>query len=122
MGKVLVVDDDSHIVSLLQRVVLKKGHQILVAGNGRQGLALARSEVPDIVLTDIRMPDMQGGELAMAIKNDPNLAHITVIIMSGEIYENPLVDRVLVKPFDLHEVYELLDDYLGSAPTSSPRP
>jgi CheY-like chemotaxis protein len=114
MGRVLVVDDDRSIISLLEKIIHKKGHQIIVAEGGIEGLALAQSEIPDLVLTDIRMPDMEGNVLAATLKADPRLAHIPVVIMSGSDEEVPGVEATLSKPFDIRDVYNMLDNYLGA--------
>jgi CheY-like chemotaxis protein len=117
MGKVLVVDDDPGITLLLKRVIAKKGHQILIASNGWEGLQLAQANLPDLVFTDVRMPDLGGVELAGFLKADPNLQHIPVIILSGTAYlldlEQTEADAILTKPFDLRAVYALLERYLG---------
>ncbi len=125
MGKVLVVDDDPGITLLLKRVIAKKGHQILIAGNGWEGLKLAQAEIPDMIFTDIRMPDLGGVELAGFLKADPALQHIPVVILSGTAYlldlEQTVADDILTKPFDLRAVYALLDRYLPK-PGDSPAP
>jgi CheY-like chemotaxis protein len=125
MGKVLVVDDDPGITLLLKRVIAKKGHQILIASNGWEGLQLAQANLPDLVFTDVRMPDLGGVELAGFLKADPILQHIPVIILSGTAYlldlEQTEADAILTKPFDLRAVYALLERYLGK-PDDPPAP
>ncbi len=112
MAKVLVVDDDVSIITLLQRVITKKGHQIIIARNGREGLAQAQAEVPDLILTDFRMPDMEGGELVLLLRDDPRLAQIPLVIMSGTHHpELNGLAQVLSKPFELKEIYSLLDQF-----------
>ena len=117
MGKVLVVDDDAGIALLLQRLISKKGHQITVARNGKEGLACAQAEVPDLVFTDVRMPDLNGLDLATLIRADPRLEHIPIVILSGTAYlidlKDTAADAILTKPFDLKSVYALLEQFLG---------
>lgn len=117
MSKILVVDDDPGITLLLKRIITKKGHQIVIAGNGWEGLKLAQEELPDLIFTDVRMPDLGGVELASFLKADPNLQHIPVIILSGTAYlldlEKIEADAILTKPFDLTAVYAILVRYLG---------
>ncbi len=116
MGKVLVIDDDPGITLLLKRIIAKKGHQSCTASNGWAGFNLAQAEVPDLILTDIRMPDMGGIELAELLKADPLLSHIPIVILSGTAYllnlEATAADDILPKPFDLASVYTMLDRYL----------
>lgn len=119
MSKVLVVDDDPGIALLLKRIISKKGHQIVTAGNGWEGLKMAQEEVPDLIFTDVRMPDLGGVELAGFLKADPSLNHIPVIILSGTAFllelEKTAADDILTKPFDLKSVYAILEQYLGKS-------
>jgi CheY-like chemotaxis protein len=123
MSKVLVVDDDPGIALLLKRIISKKGHEIVTAGNGWEGLKLAQEEIPDLIFTDVRMPDLGGVELAGFLKADPNLQHIPVIILSGTAFllelEKTSADDILTKPFDLKSVYAMLERYLGPGANSN---
>lgn len=123
MSKILVVDDDPGITLLLKRIISKKGHEILTAANGWEGLKIAQEEVPDLIFTDVRMPDLGGVELAGFLKADPNLKHIPVIILSGTAFllelEKTPADNILTKPFDLKAVYAILEQYLGANPNSA---
>lgn len=120
MSKILVVDDDPGITLLLKRIISKKGHQIVTAANGWEGLKMAQAELPDLIFTDLRMPDLGGVELAGFLKADPNLQHIPVIILSGTAFllelEATAADNILTKPFDLKAVYSILEQYLGPPP------
>lgn len=126
MSKVLVVDDDPGIALLLKRIISKKGHDIVTAGNGWEGLKLAQQEIPDLIFTDVRMPDLGGVELAGFLKADPILQHIPVVILSGTAFllelEKTPADDLLTKPFDLKSVYAILERYLGSSPSPEPQP
>ena len=116
MGKVLVVDDDANITLLLQRIISKKGHQIITARNGWEGLNRAQAELPDLIFTDVRMPDLSGLELTTFLRADPALEHIPIVILSGTAYlvdlNDTQADAILTKPFDLKTVYSLLDQFL----------
>jgi CheY-like chemotaxis protein len=116
MAKVLVVDDDPGIVSLLQRIISKKGYETFVAYDGREGLDLAQKHRPDLILTDIKMPDLGGEELTHLLRSDPELADIPIVILSGTAFlvdlETTRADSVLTKPFELKTVYALLERFL----------
>jgi len=122
MRKVLIVDDDAGIASLLSRLVQKRGHQPLVASDGIAALRLAREQLPDLIFTDIKMPDLNGDELVQLLRAEPTLAHIPLIILSGTAatldMDEVQADAVLTKPFQLQTVYDVLDHYLK--PPSSP--
>ncbi len=116
MATVLVVDDDPGIVSLLQRIISKRGYQTYTAKDGREGLDLARLQHPDLIFTDIKMPDMSGEELTAALKADPDFSHVPIIILSGTAFlvdlEITKADAILNKPFELKAVYALLEQFL----------
>ncbi len=129
MRKVLIVDDDAGIVSLLSRLVQKRGHQALVASDGITALRLAREQQPDLIFTDIKMPDLDGDELVQLLRAEPALAHIPLVILSGTATTLDLdevqADAVLTKPFRLQTVYDVLDHYLkpdSSTVSASPSP
>jgi CheY-like chemotaxis protein len=67
-ARVLVVDDDSKIRALLERVLRRDGHFIVTAENGHAALAAVEREPPDVILTDVTMPGMDGFELCQRLK------------------------------------------------------
>jgi CheY-like chemotaxis protein len=116
MAKVLVVDDDPGIVSLLRRIIAKRGYEIFTAGDGTDGLALAREHQPDMIFTDIKMPDLGGEELTRLLRDDPAFNDVPIVILSGTAFlvdlEKTKANAVLNKPFEIKTVYALLDHYL----------
>lgn len=78
----LLVDDNDGIREYL-RLVFKENFRLLEACNGREGLALAKQHMPDIIISDIVMNEMTGIEFCTAIKEDPALSHIQVILLTG---------------------------------------
>lgn len=83
--RVLVVDDDSNARALCSINLLLEGLEVLEAEDGRRGLAQARLERPDLVVTDVAMPGLDGFELAEALRLDEHTAKIPLIFLSGEI-------------------------------------
>jgi PAS domain S-box-containing protein len=81
-GSVLVIDDDAGVRRLLARMLGKDGFRVLEAADGDQGLAMARSERPDVITLDVLMPGMDGWGVLAALKNDPALADIPVVMLS----------------------------------------
>lgn len=106
--KVLLVDDHESILVVLERLLEAPCLEFLRAASGEDGLRLARSERPDLVLLDVCMPGMDGLEVCDAIKSDPDLAGTRVILMSAILSEKGLrdgesdvgADGHLGKPFD----------------------
>jgi signal transduction histidine kinase/DNA-binding response OmpR family regulator len=80
--KVLVVDDDPNLVSLLRKMLPAEGYTLLPAYDGQQGLGLARHEHPDVVLLDLLMPGMNGFEVLEALRADAQTAHIPVVVLT----------------------------------------
>ncbi len=81
-GTVLVIDDDSSTRDLLGRMLGREGYRVLQAGSGAEGLRLARAEHPDVITLDVLMPGQDGWEVLAALKNDPEMAGIPVVMLS----------------------------------------
>jgi CheY-like chemotaxis protein len=83
MAKILVVDDEALLRAMLQDGLEAAGHEVLVADSGRIGLEIARLERPECILLDVMMPDLDGYETCAALKADPDLAGVPVILISA---------------------------------------
>ena len=110
---VLVVDDDPVIQKLLQVNFEMEGYDVVIAGDGEEGLALAREERPDLVLLDVMMPKMNGLDVAAAMRSDDVTKNIPIIMLSAKAQASDVqagldlgVDDYVTKPFD---PLELLD-------------
>ena len=110
---VLVVDDDPVILKLLEVNFSMEGFDVLSAVDGIDGLERARSDRPDVIVTDIMMPKMNGIELLAALRADPDLAGIPVILLSAKAQTDDVrigldagADDYITKPF---EPLELVD-------------
>jgi len=111
--RILVIDDNRQILTLLRHVLLKNGHAVETASNGREGVRLFREKDFDLVLTDLGMPDMNGLDTAVHIKK--NKAAIPIILITGwgaDLDRNRpragLVDAVVSKPFDIEKLLEIV--------------
>lgn len=120
---VLVVDDDPDIRSLALELISRFGYGCITASNGATAKRLARRYQPDLVLTDLLMPGIDGRELSRALKNDPEIATPKIIVMTsvyrGEVYENEArdkygVDEYLEKPIPMQTLRATLSDLLPS--------
>jgi signal transduction histidine kinase/DNA-binding response OmpR family regulator len=79
---VLVIDDSHHDRKFLHRYLSSEGYNVVMATNGKQGLQMAKELVPDMITLDVMMPEMDGWETLVALKNDPFLANIPVVMSS----------------------------------------
>ncbi|PHI21837.1 hypothetical protein CEQ90_00690 [Lewinellaceae bacterium SD302] len=107
----LLVEDNADLVNYIQRLVHDKYH-LLLARDGRQGLEMATKEVPDIIVSDVMMPVMDGFQFCAAIKQDTRTSHIPVILLTAKSTQSDKVrglgfgaDAYLAKPFDEQEFF-----------------
>lgn len=110
-ARVLVVDDDPDLVRLLKYAFSKDGYQVESATDGREGLELALTYRPQVVVTDLMMPGMDGTALCRALKANPDLHPIYVIILTAKDESDSHIsnlelgaDDYVVKPAALHEL------------------
>jgi DNA-binding response OmpR family regulator len=112
-GRVLVIDDDPHMRELLTRFLGRNGMAVTVAPDGEAGLAAARESRPSAVLLDVMMPRMDGWAVLSALKSDPALADIPVIMISmmrdkGLAYSLGAAEY-LTKPVDWQRLKEAVE-------------
>ena len=116
---ILIVDDDATVRELVQRHLERAGFAVVTAGGGQEGLRLVRELRPAAVTLDIMMPDLDGWTVLAAIKGDPELAGIPVVLMSivdqkNRGYALGAADY-LVKPVDRTKLVETLTSICGAA-------
>ncbi len=111
MPKVLVVEDVPDIRFLLAETLVDVGHQVFEAGDGAEGLASARLNHPDVILLDVMMPVMDGFQMLEALKADPSIAGIPVIMVTARGQERDTQKALLfgacaivVKPWSHQQV------------------
>jgi two-component system, cell cycle response regulator DivK len=83
MPKILLVEDNEMNRDMLSRRLQRKGYQIVTAESGEQGLSLARLEVPDLILMDITLPQMDGWEATRILKSDSGTRQIPIIALTA---------------------------------------
>ena len=118
--KAVVVDDDLKVTVLLEKVLSEQGFQVFTTHDGKKALALVESEKPDVLITDILIPGMDGISLCQTIKSDPMLEDIVVIVMTG-IYKQASFkaemkckpDGFIEKPLDVKQLKSLVLEKLG---------
>jgi chemosensory pili system protein ChpA (sensor histidine kinase/response regulator) len=111
---VLVVDDYPAIARMIQVHLERNGYAVETADNGVEALATIKTSRPDLLITDIDMPEIDGLELIKAIRSDAALADLPIILMASKAADRPLPDikyllsrganRVITKPFNPREL------------------
>ena len=96
---VLIVDDNGLNVKLARDVLRFAGFRTLEAGSGREGVSLAAGHLPDVILMDIRLPDMEGTEALRRLKDAPHTARIPVVALTSFAMKGDR-DRFLAEGFD----------------------
>src|SRR6266478_9359401 len=84
-GKILYVEDNAENIMLVRRVLESKGYIVLEAASGLEGIEAAGRELPDLILMDINLPDMDGYAAATKIKNTKGLQHIPIIALTANV-------------------------------------
>ena len=111
MAKVLIVDDEQSLLFLLQQIVEEQGHNVLLAENGEQALQAVEKESPELIITDVMMPVMDGYQLLTQVKTRPDLCETKVVLISAAPINRrfePKADAYLSKPYDLVTIEDLL--------------
>jgi CheY-like chemotaxis protein len=114
---VLSFEDDLANAELLEQLLARRADiRLLAARSGAEGIALALSQQPDIVLMDINLPDMTGLEAMKLMRAQPTIAHIPVIALSSNAYPRQIEDGLragfflyLTKPYQLPELLKSID-------------
>ena len=112
MARILVVDDEPDERFLVGRILKKQGHDVTVAENGAAGLKAAQERAPDLVVTDVMMPVMDGGEFIRRLRSDPATAGIPILAASGHTHLASAADAVLPKPYDDHDLVTMVNTLL----------
>ena len=126
MSLILVADDESHIVQVLALKFRNAGHDVIEANDGEEALDLVRKHRPDVLVTDMQMPFMNGIELAGAMLDDPSTASIPVVVLTARgwsmdecIATLSNVKSVESKPFSPREILSLVENLVDSTKSRS---
>jgi len=92
MNRILVIDDDEIIQNVLEKVLTKEGHHVEIAKNGKEGLQKLDLMPYEIVITDLMMPYANGFEIISKLKQHPNTAKSSIIVISSITQEDSVMD------------------------------
>ncbi|MGY0504355.1 twitching motility response regulator PilH [Luteimonas sp. e5] len=123
MARILVVDDSPSQLMGIRRIVEKLEHECLTAEDGAAGVELAKAELPDLILMDVVMPNLNGFQATRSITRGKETAHIPVVLVTTKDQET---DRVwglrqgarayITKPFSEAELASVIDELLAPQP------
>ena len=115
------MDDEPHIVRLIQVNLERQGYQVETANNGAQALAKIRESRPDLLVSDVMMPEMDGFELLANVRRDPMLMDLPVIMLTAKAQDKDVMtgyqtgaDMYLTKPFNPAELIAFAKRILSS--------
>ena len=115
MPRILAVDDEPNIVRLIQVNLERQGYQVETASNGAQALAKIKANRPDILVSDVMMPEMDGFELLANVRRDPTLVDLPVIMLTAKTSDKDVMegykrgtDMYLTKPFNPQELIQFV--------------
>ena len=83
MAKILIVEDDPLIMTLYEKIFVLEGFEVILAANGEEGLEKAKSVMPTLIVLDVMMPKMNGFDLLMRLKKDPQIQNIPVVMLTN---------------------------------------
>ena len=119
MAKIVFCEDDPMIQKLIKAAMRDTGHEVHMAVDGQEGLALIRKVRPDLVFSDVSMPNVDGYQLGDALKASPETAHIPLVFVTASVQRAQIAEAelhggagVLPKPFTMAELRKRVADLL----------
>jgi CheY-like chemotaxis protein len=116
---ILIVDDNKVILRTLEKILLRAGYSVIPLSLGREAIKVAKERVPDLIILDIMMPDMDGGDVAFILKNDPVTKDIPIVFLSSLVTKREEQSSskrhgiyFIAKPFERDELLGQIRKYL----------
>ncbi|PCJ30265.1 MAG: hypothetical protein COA90_09865 [Gammaproteobacteria bacterium] len=114
-SKILLVDDNEELRSYLAKILTEEGYNVIMAEDGEQGYLMCQSHLPDILISDVIMPNVTGLELIKRVRLNSDISHIPIILLTAESDKNSEIDGIekgadyyLTKPFVPRELRVLI--------------
>ena len=119
--KIFVIDDEPEIAQFLKFRLETKGYEVIVSHNGKEGLERAKTEYPDLIISDVMMPQLNGYQLCRTLKDDPAFKHIPIILLTAKVTKSDQfwgveagADEYLTKPYNAEDLLEKVSKLLGT--------
>ena len=127
MARILIVDDSPSQLMGIRRIVEKLGHEALTAEDGAAGVEAAKREIPDLILMDVVMPNLNGFQATRSITREATTKHIPIVLVTTKDQDT---DRVwgmrqgakayITKPFSESELADMIQQMLGGEAPAAP--
>ncbi|MDP6380727.1 MAG: response regulator [Phycisphaerae bacterium] len=135
--KILVADDEPHIIYILVIKLRSAGFEVVSAMDGQEALELAIQEKPDCIITDLQMPKLHGLEFCTSVREIPELADVPIIMLTAKGFEidpaiaqsegenadgdaiKSLVYTIMTKPFSMRELFATIEKALAGEPAAA---
>jgi two-component system alkaline phosphatase synthesis response regulator PhoP len=105
--KILLIDDNIDLIKIMRRYLTHRGYRVLHAQNGFEAIETASSEIPDLVVTDVMLQDMDGVQIALELRKDAKTRHIPILALTAKTFSDEIMPNVfndiLTKPANLHQ-------------------
>ena len=122
MARILIVDDSPSQLVGLKRIIEKLGHQVVTAEDGSAGVEAAKREVPDLILMDVVMPNLNGFQATRTISKEPKTSHIPIVLVTTKDQETDRVWGIrqgakayVTKPVNEGELVDTINKLLPAA-------
>jgi CheY-like chemotaxis protein len=120
-GEILVVDDDPIFCAIMRELLQRHGYRVQVAYSVPEAMDLLRQGKPDLILTDVMMPDVDGLALVRTLRSDPGWSQIPTVVVSARVMEMDRraateagADEFLGKPFSFQRLHTMINGYLAA--------
>lgn len=120
MARILIVDDSPSQLMGMKRIVEKLGHEAFTAEDGAAGVEAAKAQLPDLILMDVVMPDLNGFQATRALSKNPSTSHIPIVLVTTKDQETDKVwgmrqgaKAYITKPFTENQLTEIISSLLS---------
>jgi DNA-binding response OmpR family regulator len=120
--KILFVDDDPDFSAACKTIIEQAGYEVILAGDGKTGLDMAKKEGPDLIILDVILPDINGFSVCRELKDDPKYSALPIVLLTSigakpdsyakDIAKDHKADGYLAKPVDSKKILETINDLL----------
>jgi DNA-binding response OmpR family regulator len=117
--KILLIEDNPDLIEIMRLFLTYRGYRVLLSQNGYRAIKTARTELPDLVITDVILEEMDGVQIALQLRKDPKTCHIPILALTAKTFsetENQILPKIfngfLQKPANLHQFEAKIQEVL----------